>query len=231
MLLILCLVVAYLLGAIPFSFIIAKRVKGIDLRLHGSGNLGATNVYRTLGPGWGTLCLLLDMAKGALAVFLMTLLVNSWPVHEPTPLRITPDLYRIFAGVAATLGHTFSPFVSFRGGKGVATVAGAFVVLEPLPILVCVVVFAAVFAATRIVSLGSIAAAAVFPVATLVFEFRDDEFSRTLFFFSLAVAAWVVFKHRENIRRLRAGTEQTLTAGNNGDRERDRTGSGRGSGR
>jgi glycerol-3-phosphate acyltransferase PlsY len=221
MLLILCCIVAYLVGSIPFSFIIAQRVKGIDLRLHGSGNLGATNVYRTLGPWWGGLCLLLDMAKGAVAVLVMTLLVNAWPAGEPTPLHLTADIYRIFAGVLAALGHTFSPFVGFRGGKGVATVAGAFVVLEPFPILVCTLVFAAVFVATRIVSLGSIAAAAVFPVATFIFEFRGDEFSRTLFIFSIVVAAWVVFRHRSNIRRLREGSEKPLSTNAAEDRARE----------
>jgi glycerol-3-phosphate acyltransferase PlsY len=211
MLLILCCILAYLIGSIPFSFIIAKRVKGIDLRLHGSGNLGATNVFRTLGPGWGGLCLFLDMAKGAVAVLLMTLLVNSWPEGRTVPLHLPPDLYRIFAGFLAAIGHTLSPFVGFRGGKGVATVAGAFVVLEPFPILVCLAVFLVAFALTRIVSLGSIAAAVVFPVMTFIFEFRDDDFSKTLFFFSIVVSLWVLFKHRTNIQRLRDGTEKQLS--------------------
>jgi len=211
MLLILCLVVAYLVGAIPFSLIIAQRVRGIDLRLHGSGNLGATNVFRTLGPWWGALCLMLDIAKGALAVALMTLLVSSWPATEPTPLHLPPDIYRIIAGAMAALGHTFSPFVGFRGGKGVATVAGAFVVLEPFPILVCLAVFLIAFGLTRIVSVGSIAAAAVFPVATFLFEYRDTDFSKTLFFFSIVISVWMIYRHRQNILRLTEGTEKPLT--------------------
>jgi len=118
MLLILFLIIAFGLGSIPFSFIIAKQVKGIDLRHHGSGNLGATNVFRTLGSGWGSLCLFLDMAKGAAAVGLMTWLVSTWPEGQATPFHITPDLFRIFAGTAAALAHTFSPFVNFHGSIG-----------------------------------------------------------------------------------------------------------------
>ena len=184
MLLILFLVIAFGFGSIPFSFIIAKRVKGIDLREYGSGNLGATNVFRTLGPWWGGLCLFLDMAKGAAAVGLMTWLVNSWPESQVTPFHITPDLFRIFAGFVASLGHTFSPFVNFHGGKGVATTAGAFAVLEPFAILVTCGAFLFVFIATKIVSVASIAAAAILPWAVIFFEWRSLETSKTLICFT-----------------------------------------------
>jgi acyl phosphate:glycerol-3-phosphate acyltransferase len=205
--------VAYLLGAIPFSLIIGRRVKGIDLREHGSGNLGATNVYRTLGPGWGGFCLLLDVAKGVLAVLAMTALVDALPADQRLPLRLTGDMYRILAGIAAILGHSFSPFAGFRGGKGIATTFGVFLVLEPFPVLLAFAVFLAVFLATRIVSLGSLSAAAVFPWAVLLFEIRSPKpFSKTLIVFSFIVAALVIWRHRANIRRLRAGTERTLEA-------------------
>jgi len=208
MLLILCCVIAYLLGSIPFSYIIGKRVRGIDLRDHGSGNLGATNVWRTLGPGWGGLCLLLDMAKGAAAVVLMTILVNAWPEGEPTPLHFPPDLYRVIAAFLSAIGHTFSPFVDFHGGKGVATSAGALVVLEPFPILVALVVFGVVLWASRIVSLGSLSAAAILPVAAIFFEYQSpNSLSITLIVFSTVLSIWVIFKHRGNIRRLSQGTE------------------------
>jgi len=216
MLLLVFLLLAFLLGAIPFSFIIAKRVKGIDLRHHGSGNLGATNVFRTLGPRWGIVCLLLDMAKGAVAVLLMTKLVDGWQVHQATPFHITPDLFRIFAGAMASIGHTFSPFVSFHGGKGVATTGGAFAVLEPLPILITVAAFAGVFAGTRIVSLASIAAACVLPVAVVVFELKSLDTSKTISWFTFLVCGFVVWKHRANLARLRAGTEKKLEAGKTG---------------
>ena len=204
------LLVAFLLGAIPFSFVIARGVKGIDLRRHGSGNLGATNVFRTLGPRWGVACMLLDMAKGAAAVGLMTHLVNDWPPHMPTPFHITPDLFRIFAGVLAALGHTFSPFVSFHGGKGVATTGGAFAVLEPYALLVTVAAFAAVVAIKHIVSLASIVAACVLPLAVLFFEWRHADTSKTIITFTFLMCGLVIWKHRANLARLRDGTETTL---------------------
>jgi glycerol-3-phosphate acyltransferase PlsY len=203
-------VAAYLLGAIPFSLVIGQRVKGIDLREHGSGNLGATNVYRNLGKGWGGLCLLLDAAKGVAAVLLMTLVVDAIPRGEALPLHLTGDVWRILAGAAAILGHSFSPFVRFKGGKGIATTFGVFLILEPLAVLLAFAVFVAVFLATRIVSLGSLSAAAVFPWAVLIFELRSRSVSVTLIVFSAIIAALVIWRHRENIRRLRAGTEQQL---------------------
>jgi len=210
MLLILFLIIAFALGSIPFSFIITRGVKNIDLRQHGSGNLGATNVFRAIGPWWGGLCLFLDMAKGAVAVLLMTLLVNSWPEGHTTPLHITPDLFRIFAGFLAALGHTFSPFVGFHGGKGVATTAGAFAVLEPYAILAALVVFGAVFLTSRIVSLASLAAASVLPIAVIFFEWHSLETSKTIIVFTLLICGWVIYKHRTNIARLREGTEQQI---------------------
>lgn len=213
MLLVLFLLLAFLLGAIPFSFVIAKKVKGIDLRHHGSGNLGATNVFRTLGPRWGIACLLLDMAKGAVAVLLMTQLVDHWRADQPTPFHITPDLFRIFAGALAGFGHTFSPFVSFHGGKGVATTGGAFAVLEPLAILVTVAAFAITLAASRIVSLGSLVAACVLPVAVVLFELNSLDTSKTIIWFTFVVCGWVIWKHRANVARLRAGTEKKLSSG------------------
>lgn len=211
MLLILFLIIAFGLGSIPFSFLIGKSVKGIDLRQHGSGNLGATNVFRTLGPWWGGLCLFLDMAKGAVAVLLMTALVSTWPAGEPTPFHITADLFRIFAGVVASLGHTFSPFVNFHGGKGVATTGGAFAVLEPWALVVTLVCFLAVFVTTRIVSVASIAAASILPFAVVFFEWRSMGTSKTLIVFAFLICGWVIFKHRGNISRLRDGTEQQIS--------------------
>ena len=210
MLLIFFLVLAFCIGSIPFSFIIGKRVKGLDLRQHGSGNLGATNVFRTLGPWWGSLCLILDMAKGALAVALMSWLVSTWPESETTPFHITPDLFRIFAGFVAAMGHTFSPFVGFHGGKGVATTAGAFAVLAPWAVVTATVAFIAVFATTRIVSMGSITAASILPLAVVFFEFQDRPISKTIIAFVFVTCGWVIFKHRTNIARLRDGTESKV---------------------
>ncbi|MBU0743355.1 glycerol-3-phosphate 1-O-acyltransferase PlsY [bacterium] len=218
MLLILVLLLSYLLGAIPFSFIVAKRLRGIDLREHGSGNLGATNVFRTLGPWWGLLVLLLDMAKGAVAVLAMTAVTATWPGGQPTPLHLPPDLWRIFAGFVAALGHTLSPFVGFHGGKGVATTSGAFFVLAPYPTLVALGAFAIMMAITRIVSLGSIVAAIVLPIAVGYFELRSEQFSKTIFVFTLVICLWVLVKHRTNIKRLQAGTEKPLESNGLDDR-------------
>jgi len=212
-LLVSCLVLAYLLGAVPFSLIIGRQVRGIDLRHHGSGNLGATNVYRTLGPWWGGLCLLLDAGKGALAVVLMTLVVHAWPARQDLPLHFTPDLYRIIAGALAILGHNFSPFAGFRGGKGIATSFGVCLVLEPFPTLVVTAIFIIVFLAARIVSVASLAAAAVFPWAVVFFEWQSPRaMSQTLVIFSAVLALLVIWRHRANIRRLQEGTERPLQA-------------------
>ncbi len=210
-LLMLTLVGAYLLGAIPFSLIIGLRVKGIDLRHCGSGNLGATNVYRNLGAGWAGLCFALDLAKGVLAVLVMTIVVQSWPVGRVYPLHFPPDLYRIIAGFFAILGHSFSPFVGFKGGKGIATSFGVCLVLEPFPSLIAFGIFLAVFLAGRIVSLGSIAAMAVFPWAVVFFEYRSPRpLSKTLVVFGFVLSALAIWRHRANIRRLKSGTEKPL---------------------
>jgi glycerol-3-phosphate acyltransferase PlsY len=218
------LLCSYLIGSVPFSFIVAKRVKGVDLRRIGSGNLGATNIVRTLGPGWGVLVLLLDMGKGALAVLLMTAVVGARPEGQPLPLHLPPDVFRILAGFLAALGHTLSPFVSFHGGKGVATTSGAFFILAPYPTLTALAVFGVVFAVTRIVSLGSLCAAAVLPVAVAFFEWHSPQFSKTIFFFTLVICIWVIHRHRANIERWQRGKEQPLVPANNHGPKQNDTG-------
>ncbi|MBU8870350.1 MAG: glycerol-3-phosphate 1-O-acyltransferase PlsY [Gemmatimonadales bacterium] len=210
MLLILFLIIAFLLGSIPFSYIFGRKIKGIDLRQHGSGNLGSTNVFRLLGPMWGVLCLVLDMGKGAAAVGVMSLAVRWWAPEFGSTFLDQSDFWRVLAGVLAALGHTFSPFVGFKGGKGVATTAGGFAVLAPYAVLVSVVAFLAVFATTRIVSIGSITAASVMPLAVLFFELNSNDPSKTIILFATLICLWVLFKHRSNIQRLRQGTENRL---------------------
>ena len=206
----LAIIAAYLIGSIPFSFILGKRVRGIDLRRHGSGNLGATNVFRNLGPWWGVLAMLLDMAKGVGSVLLMTFVISAWPEGRTLPLHLPPDIWRIIAGFAAALGHTLSPFVSFHGGKGVATTCGAYFVLAPYPTIVALVIFGAVAVLTRIISLASICAAVVLALSVTYFESVSAQFSKTIFCFTLVICAWVIYRHRANIRRLQAGTEKPL---------------------
>jgi acyl phosphate:glycerol-3-phosphate acyltransferase len=210
MLVILFLVVAFLLGSVPFSYLFGKQAKNIDLREHGSGNLGSTNVFRLLGPVWGSCCLILDMGKGAGAVALMSLAVHYWPPQFGVTILDQADLWRIMAAVAAALGHTFSPFVGFKGGKGVATTAGGFAFLAPYAVLVATVAFLAVFVTTRTVSIGSITAASVMPVAVLFFELKSDDPSKTIILFATLICLWVLFKHRSNIQRLREGTEKRI---------------------
>lgn len=220
-LLIVALFVAYLAGAIPFSLIIGRAVKGIDLRHHGSGNLGATNVFRTLGPGWGGLCFALDVLKGVGAVMLMTAVVNNWPEASRFTLNRTGDFFRVLAGFVAILGHSFSPFASWHGGKGIATSFGVCLVLEPFPSLIAFALFLITFAFTRIVSAGSLVAAVVFPLLVIFFEWRDDDtLSKTLLFFSVVLSALIIWRHRGNIRRLRAGQEKKLEAPPNGNGKR-----------
>jgi acyl phosphate:glycerol-3-phosphate acyltransferase len=217
-LLIVALLVAYMLGSIPVSLVIGRKVKGIDLRQHGSGNLGATNVYRILGPGWGGLCFALDLLKGVGAVLLMTAVVDSWPDDRLFVINHTGDLFRVIAGFMAIVGHSFSPLASWRGGKGIATSFGVCLVLEPFPSLIAFALFLITFWRTRIVSAGSLVAAFVFPVLVVFFEWRnDDTLSKTLVVFSIVLSALIIWRHRGNIIRLRAGQERKLEAPPNGN--------------
>ncbi len=185
---------AYLLGAVPFSFLLARR-QGIDIRGVGSGNVGATNLARALGLGKGLLGLLLDALKGAAAVLLARALAAG-------PAR--PAVEAI-AGAAAVAGHVYSPFLRFRGGKGVATGAGAFAVLAPLPLLIALGVFAAALALGRMVSLGSVLAAGTLPIAAAL-----AGFDRAIVASALAIAVLVVVRHRENLVRIARGVERRI---------------------
>ena len=186
------LVASYLLGAIPTSYLAGRLVRGIDLREHGSRNLGATNLYRVLGWRYAVPVGLLDAAKGFI------------PVVAFAP-RVSPsDLFALVCGLTAVLGHAFSVFVGFKGGKGVATAAGVMLGLAPVALAVATAVWIALVFTTGYVSLGSIAAAAVFPIAVLLFD-RPAE--RGMLWLDVAVAAAIIWFHRGNIQRLLKGTE------------------------
>lgn len=186
-------VLAYLAGSIPFAYL-AGRLRGIDLRAHGSGNLGATNVVRVLGPRIGGAVFTLDVAKGALPVFLLPAATGTaghpwWPIGF---------------GVAAILGHVRPVwFLGKGGGKGVATAAGVFLALAPLAMAVTFAVWLVVVLATRYVSLASLCAAAILPIA-VAFTLGART---TIFAVSVVVAAFVFWTHRANIERLRRGEE------------------------
>ncbi|MBI2422083.1 MAG: glycerol-3-phosphate 1-O-acyltransferase PlsY [Candidatus Hydrogenedentes bacterium] len=180
---------SYVLGSIPTGLWLGLRLKGVDIREHGSKNIGATNTLRVLGKGLGAVALLGDMAKG-LAPVLAAQQVSA-SVYLP-----------VLCGVAAILGHSFSLFLGFRGGKGVATSSGVFLGLAPFPTLIAAAVFGSVFAATRMVSAGSILAALALAVS--VFFFPLPPVVRGV---AVVIAALVIFKHRSNIQRILKGEE------------------------
>jgi glycerol-3-phosphate acyltransferase PlsY len=185
------LLAAYLLGAIPTSYLVVRLVKGQDLRRLGSGNLGATNLYRTLGWRYAIPVGLFDLLKGAV------------PVLVFGPRAGGGELVALLLGIAALLGHVFSVFVNFRGGKGVATGAGIVLGLAPWAFLAAFAAWALVVAASGYVSLASIVAAVLLPPAVYLLA---PERRGLVWLFAL-VAGLVVFAHRANIKRLLAGTE------------------------
>jgi glycerol-3-phosphate acyltransferase PlsY len=189
------LVGAYLIGATPTSYVAGKLGRGIDLREHGSKNLGATNVYRILGWKYAIPVALIDIAKGAVPVLLA----------PPTPYPWLP----LAVGGAAVLGHMFSPYVSFKGGKGVATAAGMFLALAPLAVLIAIPVWGICLWLTGYVSLSSIIAMLSAPVAVALLQPGDPY----VFWASVALAALIIFAHRKNIARLIAGTENRFRTG------------------
>ncbi|MGW8316532.1 MAG: glycerol-3-phosphate 1-O-acyltransferase PlsY [Bacteroidales bacterium] len=184
---------AYLLGSIPSSVWLGKAVRGIDLRAHGSGNAGATNAFRVLGTPIGTAVLLLDAGKGFLAVSLSHL------QHEIQPGADSWMILRITLGLVAVVGHIFPLFAGFRGGKGVATLAGAGLALHPFAALAAMGVYLVVFLISKISALGSLSAVLSYPV-WIIWVFSSS--SPALRIFSLLVPVMVIFTHRNNIRKL-----------------------------
>ena len=190
----LAVVLAYVVGSIPAAFI-AGRMRGVDLRKHGSGNLGATNVIRVLGTKIGLAVFAFDVAKGALPTLLLPRVVTG---------STSPELVAIACGVAAIAGHTRPVFLRFgRGGKGVATAAGVFLALAPVPTLLVLVVFAVVLLSSGYVSLGSLLSATMLPILIAVTLGPRSP----VFALSVLVAVFVFWTHRANIARLRRGEE------------------------
>lgn len=204
------LIVSYLIGSIPFALIVGKMFKGIDIRNFGSGNLGSTNAMRTLGLPLGILVQVLDIAKGLVVVLLVSnFFYDVLPFSNHTPFSdIT--LVKIIAGCCAVLGHTFSVFVNFRGGKGINTGLGVFISLAPIDVLLTLAVFTLILLSSGYVSLGSIIAAVFFPLIMFVREnfFHVNTYGyNTLIFFSIAVSVLIIYNHRSNIKRLLYGDE------------------------
>lgn len=197
---------AYLLGSVPIGHIVAKS-RGVDLRSIGSGNVGATNVYRAFGFRLAIFVFILDVSKGFVAAAVLPLI---W-----TP-DVLPVVYvRLICGVAAILGSISSIFLGFRGGKGVAAAVGVFLGLEPLATVICLVIWAVLFLRYRYVSLGSIVGAAALPVLIALLN-PADRMSNPVFYLALLVAMLVILRHRSNIGRLARGTENRIGAAKEG---------------
>jgi glycerol-3-phosphate acyltransferase PlsY len=189
------LLIAYVLGAIPFGYLLVRLTTGADVRSSGSGNIGATNVLRTTGRAAGIVTLLLDIAKGYAAVWIAGRLTGEEPI------------WMSLAALAVMAGHAFPVFLGFKGGKAVASFIGAFLCLTPLALVCVLVVFLVVVAWSRHISLGSICAAATFPLAVWIVQHPQ----LPVFFASLIAGVFVILRHRENIHRLRKGTEHSFS--------------------
>ncbi|MGZ5474087.1 MAG: glycerol-3-phosphate 1-O-acyltransferase PlsY [Thermoanaerobaculia bacterium] len=206
------LVVAYLVGSIPFSFLVARAFAGKDVRQEGSRNVGATNVARTAGRRAGVLALGLDLAKGYVIVVLARWMVArpEWPYPTGVLPWESREMWIALAGLVTVLAHMFPAWLRFHGGKGVATAAGVILALDPRVFLASVLVFAIVVLLSRMVSLGSILTAASIP---LLFRFvaHESPFWRTIV--SIGIALAVILKHHSNIARLARGTERKVGPG------------------
>ncbi|MEI8134423.1 MAG: glycerol-3-phosphate 1-O-acyltransferase PlsY [bacterium] len=201
--------VGYLLGSIPFGVMISKHFKGFDLRTKGSGNMGSTNAFRVLGWKLGTVVQVLDLSKGIAAVVVATILFNGLPFHNDTPFQdIT--VFRFFAGIAAVLGHCYTIFAGFKGGKGISTAAGMLVAIAPIETGIAIGFFLLIVFTSGYISLGSISAAIVFPTTMFVRQniFGVDIYGyHTLIVGAIGISSFLIYRHRSNIVRLLANTE------------------------
>ena len=193
--------VSYLLGSIPAGYI-AGRIAGIDIRHAGSGNIGATNVTRVLGKRYGYPVFIVDFLKGLMAVT-MSILIEK----RAQPLSVPTELIGIIAAISCVIGHSFPVWLSFKGGKGVATSMGALFGLMPFVALIAVAVWVITFEMTRYVSVASMTAALAVPISILILMPLKQTSGTALLYFSISLAALVIFRHRSNLSRLVRGTE------------------------
>lgn len=193
----LALAAAYFLGGIPFGYFLVRFATGRDVRTLGSGNIGATNVLRTTGRAAGIVTLLLDIAKGFAAVWLA-----AWLTHGAV-------LWTSLAALAVMAGHAYPMLLHFKGGKAVASFLGAFLYLAPLPVFATLILFVAVVAYSRYISLGSIIAAGSFPFAVWLILHPPVELTAA----AAIAGAFIIYRHKSNLARLRAGTENVLHLG------------------
>lgn len=221
----LCLALAFLSGSIPFGYLIGKT-QGIDIRQHGSGNIGATNVLRTLGKKYGIPCFILDLLKGALPVILATnfiqiagrppqvhlAFIDAHATIFPAAEAIMAQTLHILTALLAVLGHNYSPWIGFKGGKGIATSAGVLLGLMPFAVLILLAIWFILFKLTRYVAIASVGAACSLPLLTLWGSWhhgriQDGTWNKPLLAFSILIAILATLRHRTNFQRLRAGTE------------------------
>lgn len=202
----LLLIGSYLIGSIPFGLLVGRWCCGVDIREHGSGNIGATNAGRTLGKKWGVLILILDALKGMLPTLLLPMLLS----HDAAGIR---SHVQVGCGVATILGHMFPLWLKLRGGKGVATAMGVTIILAPWGVLTALVAFVLSMLIFRIVSLSSILASIAFALAALMLlmpaPFGRETWSLALF--ALLIPALIIVRHRGNIGRIRRGEEARFT--------------------
>jgi len=204
-------VVSYLLGSIPFGYLLVRLFRGEDVRQSGSGNIGATNVARTGAKGLAIATLVLDALKGYIAVAHVFFFAGHHPPGMPDWGAHSVYILAALAGFFAIVGHLFPVWLRFKGGKGVATAAGAFLGIAPAAVGVSLLLFTAIVAVTRYVSLGSMVGAAVFPFAA--WWLNPETRHPSVFVFMAASSLLIIIRHKDNIRRLMAGNENRFGGG------------------
>jgi glycerol-3-phosphate acyltransferase PlsY len=207
--LVLVIVISYLIGSIPFGIIVSKQLAGFDIRTKGSGNMGSTNAFRVLGWKLGLLVQVLDVLKGVAAVLVATYFFNGLPFHNATPFEDL-TVFRVIAGVAAVIGHVYTCFAGFKGGKGISTAAGMLLAIAPIEVAVAFGLFVLLVVFSGYISLGSIGAAIAFPFTMFL---RENAFGvditgyKTMIFFAIGLSVFLIYTHRTNIGRLANGVE------------------------
>lgn len=214
------------MGSIPFGYLFG-RFHGIDIREHGSGNIGATNVWRILGKKSGIPCFILDVLKGLIPTIIGLSLLRFEGMHNPLSLSLlspfseqgpvmTVQIVQVITGLCAILGHNYSPWVNFKGGKGIATSLGVLIALMPFAILILLAVWGITFFLSRYVSLASVMAAAALPIVTITGSWfhgkiANGTWNKPLFVFSVIISLLAILKHHANIKRLLNGTESRFS--------------------
>lgn len=194
-------IICYIIGSFPTAYVIGRKIKNIDIRQYGSGNVGTTNAFRVLGKMWGVITLITDMLKGFLPIYLVTLYMafyNERPENEE-------NLVRLSAGLCLILGHIYTNFLGFKGGKGVATAAGFLLALTPPEMGLTIVIFIMTLLMSKMVSVASIFSALTYPLFLIIWKE-----SRIIIIFSIIISLLIIIKHRTNIQRIISGNENKI---------------------